>query len=313
MRIFWLFALVVVLFLQVSCGEQPISQQLVPPANLSPYFTHTPAITPSVTQPASQTPTVTPTPLIYKITRNDTLIGLARRFGISLEALMAANPGVAPEALSVGQTLTIPAASQEADPAFISTPVPLELGAGFCQPTEGGMTCLIPVHNPYHQALENVEVQVNLSDEHGQPLANQAASLPLNILPADQVLPAAVFISGLTGRVAAAQGRLVSAIRLSAGDNRYLQATVQNQLTSINWDGLSADVQGQILLSKTGKPAASIWLVAVAFDARDQIIGYRRWEWSGSLQPGTSQAFKLSVYSLGPQIQRAAVVIEVRP
>jgi LysM repeat protein len=313
MRIFRLFVVVAIFFLQTGCSSQPVSNQPGPPPDLSPYFTHTPVTTPSVTQPASQTPAATATPQIYKITRNDTLSSLARRFGISLEALMAANPGVAPEALSVGQTITIPAASQGADPAFVSTPVPLELGAGFCQPVEGGMTCLIPVHNPYPQTLENVALQVTLSDEHGQTLASQAGSLPLNILPADQILPATVFFSGLTARTAAVQAQLVSASRLSAGDDRYLQATVQNQLTSINWDGLSADVQGQILLSKAGKPAVSIWLAAVAFDARDQIVGYRRWEWSGSLLSGTSQAFKLSVYSLGPQIQRVAVVVEARP
>jgi LysM repeat protein len=312
MRSFWLFVVVSVFSLQTGCNSQPDLRRPAPPSILSPYFTRTPAITPSKPLPATLTPAVTPTPLIYKISRNDTLSGLAKRFGISLEELLAANPGVAPEALSVGQTLTIPAASQATGSTFLSTPVPLVPGPGFCLPSEGGTTCLVPVRNPYPQALENVEVQVNVFDEHGQSLASQAASLPLNILPAGQVLPAAVFFSDLTVRTVA-QGQLLSAIRLSPADGRYLQTTIQNQLTSISWDGLSADVQGQILLSKTGKPASSLWLIAVALGAGDQIVGYRRWEWSGSLQPGKARTFKLSVYSLGPQIQRVDVVVEARP
>lgn len=311
-RIFWLLAVIPAISLLAGCASKLDSPQPVPPSNLSAYITRTSAISPSVTLPATHIPIPTPTPFIYKIVRNDTLSGIARRFGISLEALLTANPGIAPEALTVGQTLTIPSASQGTDPTLLFTPAPLDLGPGFCRPSGAGTVCLIPVHNPYSQALENVKVRVTLFDENGQSLASQEAILPLNILPPDQVLPAVVFFSGLTVQ-ASAQVQLITSIRLSPGDGRYLQTTIQNLLVSVDWNGLSANVQGQILLPETGKPAASIWLAAVAYDASGQIIGYRRWEWSGSLQPGASQAFALSVYSLGPPIQHVEVLVEARP
>lgn len=44
----------------------------------------------------------------YTIRRGDTLYAIARRFGIPLSLLLAANPGVNPAALRVGQVITVP-------------------------------------------------------------------------------------------------------------------------------------------------------------------------------------------------------------
>jgi membrane-bound lytic murein transglycosylase D len=44
----------------------------------------------------------------HSISRGETLGGLARRYGVSLELLRAANPGVEPRRLSIGQRLVIP-------------------------------------------------------------------------------------------------------------------------------------------------------------------------------------------------------------
>ncbi|KNZ69794.1 peptidoglycan-binding lysin domain-containing protein [Thermincola ferriacetica] len=44
----------------------------------------------------------------YKIRRGDTFYSIAVRFGISLDALLAANPGVDPDALRVGEQICVP-------------------------------------------------------------------------------------------------------------------------------------------------------------------------------------------------------------
>src|SRR3989442_1370360 len=46
--------------------------------------------------------------LVYVVQLGDTLYDIALSFGISVVELQAANPGVDPNALSVGETLTIP-------------------------------------------------------------------------------------------------------------------------------------------------------------------------------------------------------------
>ena len=279
---------------------------------LVPYNTRTPVVIASATLAPSQAPVPTPTPFLYKIVQNDTLSGIAKRFGVSLEALLDANPGMIPQALAVGQTITIPPVSQAAGPEYLSTPVPANIGLNYCQPTGGGSACFIAVQNPYPEALEDITLKVSLVDENGRSLAEQETSLPLNALPAGRTLPAEVFFSGVTGPTSATV-QLVTSIRLAPEDKRYLNTEIQNLMVSIAWNGLSANLGGSVLLPTTEKPAASIWLAAVAYDANERIVGYSRLEWSDIIQPGTSRAFNLTVYSLGPEIQRVEVLVEARP
>jgi LysM repeat protein len=82
---------------------------------LEPTITLTPTSTPqppTATPTQTQTPTPSPTPtpefLVYEIKRGDTLSGLALQFGTALEAIQAANPGLDPNRLEVGQEIRIP-------------------------------------------------------------------------------------------------------------------------------------------------------------------------------------------------------------
>ncbi len=60
--------------------------------------------------PPSNPPTNPPTgnPSTYTVQRGDWIYALARRFGVSVAALLAANPGINPNLLYPGQVLTIP-------------------------------------------------------------------------------------------------------------------------------------------------------------------------------------------------------------
>jgi peptidoglycan endopeptidase LytF len=63
----------------------------------------------------------------YTVKEGDTLAGIASRFGVSLDDLRAANPNINGAALSIGQSIRLPAASDVAAPAATrpaSTPVP---------------------------------------------------------------------------------------------------------------------------------------------------------------------------------------------
>lgn len=311
-RIICMLAALSVLWLLVGCSSTFDSSQPVVAVDLSPYFTRTPGITPTQIIPATQTVAPTLTPFVYTIARNDTLSGIAQRYGVSLEALQAANPGIIPASLAVGRTLIIPDPDGSAVQVVLSTPVPLDLRPGICKPSGSGVDCLIPIHNPYPYALENIKVIVALNDESGQVLSSQEAILPINVLASDQTLPAEAFFSGLQSWTGI-QTLLVSSTRLDDGDPRYIKTVVKNLLISINWDRLSANVQGQISLDETQKPAGSLWVVAVAYDTDDQIAGYRRWEWKGELPSDAAQPFSFPVYSLGSIIQRVEVLVEARP
>lgn len=69
-------------------------------------------LAPATEVPAgSGEPTATdePTTTRYRVKKGDTLIGIAAKYGVTLKALLKANPGVEPRALKVGQIIIIPA------------------------------------------------------------------------------------------------------------------------------------------------------------------------------------------------------------
>jgi LysM repeat protein len=70
------------------------------PSSTSPGLTPVP--------PTSPTTPPTGNPSTYTVQRGDWIYALARRFGITVAALLAANPGVHPNLLYPGQVLTIP-------------------------------------------------------------------------------------------------------------------------------------------------------------------------------------------------------------
>ncbi len=307
------FAVLLALLLTLSCAPGTSAPQPASPFNVTPYastaFSLSPVSTIALT--ATEIPIPTPTPFTYTVARGDTLSTIAERFGIRLDDLLVANPGIIAEALSVGQTLKIPSGSPASAANPASTPAPLNLGAPACYPSGAGLYCIVPAQNPYPEPLENVKLQITLLDSAGQALASQEAFLPLDILPPGGALPAYTFFP-LQSPDFHPFAQLLNSTRLLPNDSRYLPAQIRNLLVSVDWDGRSARVQGQVFLPAGTKPAGTIWLVAVAYDVNDQITGFRRWEWTGSLQPGGTQSFDFPVSSFGQVIEKVKVVMEAR-
>jgi LysM repeat protein len=88
------------------------SGQAVPAAPAGESGGATPAPAPATlhdvvaeTQPASSTPAA---PRTYVVKAGDTPYSIARKTGSKLEALLAANPGLDPKRLRIGQTLNLP-------------------------------------------------------------------------------------------------------------------------------------------------------------------------------------------------------------
>jgi LysM repeat protein len=72
--------------------------------------------------PAAGTPTPSPgTPTTYIGQRGDWFYAIARKFGVSVSALQAANPGVNPNMIYPGQVLNIPSSGTNL-PTLVPTP-----------------------------------------------------------------------------------------------------------------------------------------------------------------------------------------------
>lgn len=84
--------------------------------------------------PPSQPPAATNNGT-YVVQRGDTLAKISRTYGVTLQALMAANGITNPNLISVGQTLVIPGAGAN-PPAVAATQPPAEAPAVAAQPTQ---------------------------------------------------------------------------------------------------------------------------------------------------------------------------------
>lgn len=90
----------------------------------------TPVPTPTATSPAQPTAA----PVTYTIKAGDTLSGIADLFGVTVDDIVRANNMADPNALQVGQVLTIPARGSLPTPTGTATPLITPSPAGALTP-----------------------------------------------------------------------------------------------------------------------------------------------------------------------------------
>ena len=277
-----------------------------------PYQTITPSKTPTVIPPLTGIILPTPTTFTYTVVQGDTLNGIAGRYGVTLEALLAANPGLQPAALSVGTTLIIPTGSETpGEPVPTSAPLPV-LQARCWSEMDGGLWCFALVQNEYPETLENLSARFTLLDANGQELAGQVAFALLNTLPSGQSLPLAVHFPPPLQVNVSVQVQVLTAIRLLPGDTRYLPVMPENTLVSVDASGRTAQVTGRVIL--TGASTANtLWVLATAYDTAGNVVGVRRWESPSALTADAPVSFDFLVSSVGPEIDRVEFLAEARP
>jgi phage tail protein X len=270
----------------------------------TPTFTILPALT-GILLP-------TPTTYLYTVVQGDTLSSIAQRTGVSLEALLAANPGISPTVLSVGTKLVIPAGNP-APGEPTPTPAVLPVRQARCWPeTTGGLWCFALLQNNYAETLENLSAQFALVDSSGQELSSQVAWGLLDILSPGASMPLVAHFVPPVQPDAGMHVQVLTATRLLPGDSRYLPVRLENTLVSVDASGLTADVAGRVLLTGSGT-ANMLWVLVIAYDAAGNVIGVRRWEPTSALTEKTPVSFDFPVSSVGPEITRVEFLAEARP
>jgi hypothetical protein len=294
-------------------GSEPDVVPATSFGNPRPYQTATPFTMPTPIPPMTEMVLPSPTPFTYIIVAGDTLSGIAARFGVSLNDLIAANPGISANAMPVGMILNIPIGgntSGETTP----TPAPLTILQTRCWPTaDGGCWCFALIQNDYTETIENLSVQFTLLDSTGQEIGNQVAFALLNILPAGRTMPVAAFFPTPVPVDTVPRVQILTAIHLPADDTRYLPIALQNTLVSVDWDGRTAQVAGQAMPLMLEGKINTLWILGVAYDAQGNVIGLRRWESTTPVASGVNLPFEFKVASLGPLIDRVDLLVEARP
>src|SRR5215216_7351501 len=213
------------LFLLASCTSSEVTSTLLSPT-LIPFLTSTRvpiAPTEMLQTPeglvAAETPLPTPTPFTYTVQQGDTISSIALAQNVSVDDLLAANPEISPNAMSVGQVINIPSYLENPSGEPTPTPVPFTIQQIQCYPTaDKGMWCFVLVHNDFSDFVENLSAQVTLVDSNNTTIATQTALLPLNILPPNTSLPLTVFFPPEIPLDAKSHVQILTAIRLLPND-----------------------------------------------------------------------------------------------
>jgi hypothetical protein len=297
------YSLLLILLL-AACAPAPAQISSSGPA--APYSTATPSLTPTPNVLVIvETPIPTSTPFVYTIQSGDTFSELAEQFKISQDELHAANPNVSPNSMTIGGTLLIPDASSSTPKGATLTPAPIPVTQTVCHPTtDGGLWCFALIQNNTPDFLENISAQITLFDENKNAVGSQTAFTPLDIIPPNASLPVYIFFPDTAANMSM-QVQVLSAVQTSGAGT--LPASLNNIITQIDWNGLSARVSGVVSLPAESTAATRVWVAAVAYDKDGRVVGVKRWEGSG----GTT-AFDFFVFSLGQPIDRVEFVVEAR-
>ena len=285
-------------------------------ATLLVWMTPTPSATSTAApaSPATSTPPLpSPTPFTYTVRESDTLIGIAVRFGVSLEDLRAANPQVNERFLSIGQTLTVPLALAATPQAAAATPYPLQLDPPRCYPQLGGAAwCISQVHNPGGAPVESILVEFSIYDAQGKPLTGQPVTPPLARLAPGGTLPVGLLVSGPSAGMPRAEARLVRAVAVAQPADSLPSIEVVEAAATPLQGGLEVRVRARVAPQAAG-PATAVRVLLVLYNSQGQVVGWRTQDLSGEWAIGQAHDLQVRAFSLGDPVARYEVLLEAHP
>ena len=281
----------------------------------TPRPTLTPRPTPTLAAaalPLPSEPTATPTPVIYTVRAGDTLIPIANRFGVSVADLIAANGNLDATRLQIGQQLIIPQSRQSA-PAEGSlvpspTPMPCEVqGLNSLRSPAGSLDVLGEVFNPGPTGIGNVKVLVVLQDDAGSALQSAVATIPLDVVPANQSSPFRVLFTDPPYGFARFS---VTLLRAEAADPGRLVVPLAVSSVTGRPDGAQFRVTGEVV-NPTAETAGRVRLLVTIYDAGRRVVGYRYFTLSEApLAPGAGLPFDVLLTTATPDVASFAVYAE---
>ncbi len=269
----------------------------------TPIRWQSPTVSPSrffPTREVSLTPTLAPSPTLqtYTVRAGDTFGSIAAKFGITVDALIGANPKADPNVLSIGTVLIIPAKPVgTGTPQPTPTPAALVLEPAYCYTQAGGgRWCLAMVSNPGPDAVTGVYLRFSLySSASADPSISREAALPFSVLPAGRRTVAAVYFAPDEAREEILRVELISAIR-SAETPALLPLTILKEESRPLSDGLDLSVEFRL---DSEDAANRLDAALVLLDAAGRPVGFRILRSEGEWPPGPAQKLTLNAFVLG--------------
>jgi len=160
--------------------------------------------------------------------------------------------------------------------------------------------------------VESVSTSVIVISAEDGSLFERVAQPLLNIIPAGVSMPVAVYFPPPFPTQYQARLELRSALPLPADDARYLPAHLQNWQVQINSGGMSALLEGEIVLDLEDGAGGTTWVLVAAYNSKGEVIGVRRWESPAVLMAGQPLPFSIIVYSAADNIVSVNAFVEAR-
>jgi murein DD-endopeptidase MepM/ murein hydrolase activator NlpD len=307
---------VVLLFVAVFSGCQATVPATV--TFPSPVRWQSPTASPTrffPTRERSLTPTLapTPTPRTYTVRAGDTFGSIATKFGVTVDDLIRANPGVDPNALPIGTVLVIPVRPSGSEtPQPSPTPVGLDVGSPCCylQP-DGGKWCVVLVGNPGPDAAAGIYLRFSLypavTDE---PSAVREEALPVTVLPAGRRAAAAAFFPPEESQDDILRVELLGAVRAEENPGLLPLTLVKEESRSIP-EGMELTVAFRI---DTAEETAANRLDAVLalVDGSGRPVGFRILHETGDWPSGTVHELTLTAFVLGGKMEDYDFLLQAR-
>jgi len=256
----------------------------------------------------------TPTPFVHIIQQGETLLEIASRYGVRFDNIVLANPEIDPNLLRIGEKIRIPGPEGEPVDVLLPTPTPIPVHvqtSGCYESPSLTFVCMISVSNTKEFIVAGVSAQIALHDLEGQILDNQIVYAPINQIPSGQEIPMIAIFEHRPPGYSGFLVELLSAVQV---------ADLTDKLPAI--DGFETRTiykAGNRLVEASGKFSITfhegeeflVRIVGVAMDEMGEPIGMNIWEQLVSSSNNEDIEYKLSIFSLGPEIANISIHPEV--
>lgn len=275
-------------------AEPTTALTLLPASTTFP--TGTPVITPAVATnigPAipSPIPLPSPTPWNHTVREGDTLLGIALRYGIKLDALLATNPGINAQLIRIGQQVQLPVnASETRTPGGTDEPsANVAIDPAVCYPTPAGRTyCIAVVHNNDTEPLTNIQLTFDALTAASTPDVSQITTVQVELLwPGDTAAAHAWFAAGFAP--GGARATLLNATAASGLAASFSRVTTSN--ATFNSASGAATVRGA-LASQATLPLLPVHIMVLLYNSQDIICSYSISLLPTVLEPQSSAPFE---------------------
>lgn len=301
----------------VGCSPTQETPALTPSATFLPYSQTEPTSTPEILIPTYSvvpSPGPTATPFVHIVQKDDTLLGIAIRYGVTLEEILVANPDINPRILSIDQGIIIPSLEGDVPGGLIptATPIPLKFADVRCYPSStGGSWCITSVTNNDEDWLEGISVIISTFGPEGGQIDARSAYAPLNVLPPGYVMPLGVKFDHAVDLAAATTN---TSFLGRAVEERYVDLSVDWIVDLEKSNDKSVTAKVSILVSNEEQFGINgATLLLTAFDADGYVVGYRVVDVDEAIEVGGSFDMLIEVFSLGPPIDHVDVLAEAFP